>query len=67
MENYKGITKIIMTCTLILTREEILETLKTCIVKINNKLYKVEEYILLECLINKQYGGVELKLEKLED
>lgn len=58
-------TRTIMTCTLRLDKETMINALRCDGIHINGEYFKVPERALLDCLIEKRYGETRLSLEKI--
>ncbi len=58
--------KTIITCTIELDKDIILNILKHDVIKIMDRYCKVPEYDLLMLLVNKRFGAIQLSLEEIE-
>lgn len=58
--------KTIVTCYVRLDKKTMLKALQSESIYINGEHFKVPEYTLLDCLMNKRYGETRLELEKLD-
>lgn len=56
----------ILTCSLRLDKKTMLSALQSDAILINGICYKVPEHALLECLINRRFGEIQLDFEEIE-